>query len=708
MEDWYRCATEPKSVAVVGASEAPGRSNYMVNLMRNNFGRTIYPVNPGRAAVFGLQSYPDLRSLPGEAEAVWMLVPAAATPAVANELQCCGARFVYVGAAGFAEVGEEGRELQRKLVDAAHRAGARVLGPNGNGLFKASSGFFGSGLTLAPDLAEFLRRDRSIAMISQSGAVGGAIQAIATDKRLPIDLLFATGNECDITLAELLEQVVEDDAISVVLLYLESIRDSGRFVRAARRARDLGKTIIALKTGLSEVGAKVALSHTAGVVGSGPTFLGICAQLGIIVARSPVQLVELARMTSRFGQADVRSVGVVTVSGGQAGLYADALAAGGFELPPWSAVDIESFRRRLPAYAGSGNPLDASGQLIATAEGFEDVVRAAHRSTATDATIVCLRPRRNQEAPLAERIVAVTEGSPKPMLVTWLGGARVAYELLDEAGVPCFEDIPPAAAVLRAIKAARARRSEPVRPAAPRRRLPQSSLGLLADAKAAGLGVVDEVNAKKIVASAGLDVPGELRLTAGPAGSAGSAGEQLRGSNLRLPVVAKIVSAGLAHKSDAGAVRMGLATLADVEAAVADLRTIAAGLHLESYDVILQEEVPRGTELLLGMKRDESFGAVLVIGHGGVLAEALADVAVAIPPLTPGDVSRLIATLGHPRLTAGFRGLPPADTEPVRAAVAAFSELILDLPEWVGSVDVNPLIAAPDGRAVAVDALFTL
>jgi acetyltransferase len=268
--------------------------------------------------------------------------------------------------------------------------------------------------------------------------------------------------------------------------------------------------------------------------------------------------------------------------------------------------------------------------------------------------------------------------------------------------VPCFDDIPTAVAVLSAIRASQARATEPAPSAIRAGSLPPASLGLLTAARAAGHPTVSEIGAKEILAAAGITVPAELRATAGPLD------EQLAKSGLRLPVVAKLVSADLAHKSEVGAVRVGLSSPADVEEAVSDLRDLAAELKLGTYEVIVQEQIPRGTELLLGMQRDPSFGPVLVLGHGGILAEALGDVAVAIPPLIETDVSRLLAVLGHPRLTAGYRGLPPADTESVRAAVTAFSRLVLALPEWVESVDVNPLISAPDGRAVAVDALFTL
>jgi acetate---CoA ligase (ADP-forming) len=703
MESWFPAATSPGRIAVVGASADAARSPYLVNLLRAGFPGVVLPVNHRHDTVLGLPAYPSLASLPGPVDHVAVVVPARRVLSALDGLERSGARFVYIGSAGFAELGADGQRLQDDIVAAVRGAGARLLGPNGNGVMSRRSRLYATAITLTEsDFGPHGRRNA--ALVVQSGALGAALRSIAHNAGLEIAYYFATGNEADLTSAEVIGEVAGDHSIDVVLCYLEGVRDGREFIRAVSKARASGQRVVALKVGRSAEGERVAASHTASVTGDSRTFADMCVRAGVALAESPTQLIDIGVLGATVGSAAPSRIGVVSISGGMSALIADALPAG-LSLPAqWPEPIRSSIAAELPSFITVANPLDGSAELVRDRETFVRILTAVQESPTTDVTVVGLTYLHSKETMLAEAIMDVAGQRSKPLVVVWLGASGIAKPLLVRHGVPVFDDIPALMSVLGSVRRAAAATGgtlDRAGAAGSVAELRERIAPALTEARAQGLVVMDEVLSKRVLARAGIDVVPEVTLE-------GAEPDQWPWPSIRLPAVAKLVSPGLAHKTDLGAVKLGLRSREAVETAVRELFRLAEQAGLPEARVVLQEQLPEGTELLVGMKRDASFGPLVVLGHGGVLAEALEDVVVTAPPLSPSDVPRLLAGLRHRRLTEGFRGRPAAATPAAAAAIARFSQLVLALPEWVTSVDVNPLIVTHDGRAVAVDALVIL
>jgi len=701
--DWYRCAVQPRNVAIVGASEDPQRSRYLTNLRAGGFAGEIYAVNPNRATVLGQPAYPSLRDLPGSVDLVIIQVAAALVPGVMSDAAETDAGCVYVGSAGFAEAGPAGLELQRQLQARAAQAGIRVIGPNGNGIMSARSSLLAAGFVLTDDMRHGVR-DEGVAIVAQSGAVAACVLAMAQQAALPIGTYFATGNACDVSMAEVLEQLATDDAVKVVLLYLEGLPDGPRFLRAVDLARAAGKVIVALKVGTSAAGALASASHTATLAGDTVAYEGLFRQHGIVRAGSAVDLVNIGRLVRATGERVSRNVGVVSFSGGISVMLTDALTEHGFVLPAWAPPIAEEIRASLPAYASIRNPVDGTGALTASSETLQAVLGAAHSDPGTGITVLGLGILNEKEAVLAEAIARVGEGTSKPLAVVWLGGSGVAAAQLGPKGIPVFRDVPELARALGALAdtgheppaadgaAAVADSHSPV---------PAQVRAIIDQARAAGTPVLGEAESKMVLAAAGISTVPEVAVHA-------VAEVRAALSTLSFPIVAKLAAAGLNHKSELNAVRLGLTTVTAVETTVSELLDLATTLGLAAPAVLLQEQVDGGSELLLGMKRDPTFGPLVVVGPGGVLAEAMEDVAVGAAPLTAAQAEALLLRLRHRQLITGFRGRPSMVTSAVTGAVCAFSQLAAALPDSILSLDVNPLIVRAAGPPVAVDALIEL
>jgi acyl-CoA synthetase (NDP forming) len=567
----------------------------------------------------------------------------------------------------------------------------------------ARSSFLAAGFALTEEARRSIR-DEGIAIVAQSGAVAACVLAMAQQAGLPVGTYFATGNECDVSTAEVIQQMAEDDSVRVILLYLEGLRDGPHFLRAADLARAHGKVVVALKVGASEAGARVSISHTAALAGDDAAYDGLFRQHAIVRAASATALVDLGRVVRAVGPAVGRRVGVLSFSGGISVMLTDALTSRGFQMPAWSPASTEAMRAELPAYASVQNPVDGTGALTATPETLERVLRAAHGDPGTDVTVLGLGILHAKEAVLADAILRASQGVGKPLLVAWLGGAGVAAVRLGASGVPVFTDVPDLARALGSLADA-GRLSEDFRRApdrvGPAHLAADEAQAILDTAWVSGATALDEVEARRLLAAGGIETVREVVVRT-------PAAVRPAMSTLSLPLVAKLASATLAHKSDVNAVRLGLGSVPAVEDAATELLALAANLGLADATVVLQEQVSGGSELLLGMKRDATFGPLVVIGPGGVLAEALEDVAIGGAPLTVSQAEQLLASLRHRKLIAGFRGRPTMMTAGVAQAIRCFSELIAVLPDSVLSVDVNPVIVRHDGTAVAVDALIEI
>jgi acyl-CoA synthetase (NDP forming) len=690
--DWLEKLLEPASVAIIGASDdikAPG-GRVMRFMLSYGYRGKIWPVNPKRAEVQGVKAYASVRELPGVPELAAVLVPASAALEALEDCAALGVPIAVVGSAGFSESGPQGVELQARLADIAARTGLRLIGPNTNGVINCRSGLTAT-FTPALDQDEFRIADGPVAIVSQSGAIGGALFYDAQRSGLPVGRLINTGNELDISLEMALEALLEPDmGTGTILCYSEGLRKPEVFIRAARRARELGKRIALLKTGTSQSGAKAAAAHTASLAGEDRVYDGVLHQLGVARARGMTHLLDVGRVMAARPEPLGRRASIVSMSGGVGIMLTDALETAGLRLATLSDQMKQALDPLLPPFLGRNNPLDVGGAPFHDLERLGRILQILEANADSDFTVVAVGSFERRQLEIADALLEAWRRLSKPLFVVWFGGGDLATARLNRAGVPTFPD---ARRLVEAVSAAVERPCGASLPAAPTASgAAAAANAVIVRARAAGLNIIDEVDGKRILAAYGLDVVREQVV-------ARESDCEAALEPLRLPVVAKLLSSELVHKARVGGVRLGLQSPQAVREAVRELIALAGQLELADAKVVLQEQIEPGVELLLGMKRDPTFGPVITLGVGGAFAEAWDDVQVRLPDAGL-DVADMLALLR-------YRGLiEPAMIAP---SVAGFCELVRELGDELDAIDINPLIVDPrQGRAVVVDTVFFL
>ena len=679
----------PRSVAVVGASSDPGRigGRPIAYTLRAGFEGALYPVNPSRETVQGLRAYPDLLSIPGEVEFALLAVPAAA---LEGALEACAAKGVgaaVVFTAGFAELGPEGAARQARLVERARAAGIRLLGPNCLGLYNAALGH-------CPTFTSFLQDGPPppgrVGLITQSGAFGTHLLNMARARRIGVSLWASTGNEADVTLAELLEHAVEEGGLAAVGLYMEAVNDRPRFLRALARARERGVPVAVMKVGASEVGAEAARSHTASLAGSDAAFDAALARHGAARARTTEELLDVLYAASVAPLPRGRRVAIVTVSGGAGVLMADAAAEHGLEVPALPLAAQARLREASPLM-GTRNPVDTTAHALNDPSLIGRALEVVASSGAADMTAAFFTSWTAQPA-MGEAIreaVGAARRPDAPFAMVCQGNAATlaAYEA---DGSPVFED--PARAIRALAHLASLgeamRRDEPPDP--------PPVLGIALEARAVG-----EAEAKAILARAGIEVPPE-EVASDPAGAAEAA------ARVGFPVALKVVSPDLPHKTEVGGVALGLADARAVEAEatamLARVAEAAPGARIEG--LLVSRMAGEGVELIVGGRVDPVMGPLVVVGLGGVFVEVLRDTVTELAPVGPRRARAMLGRLRGAALLRGVRGRPPLDVGAAADAVARLSALVAENEGVLGSVEINPLLVRERG-ALALDALAT-
>lgn len=680
----------PGSVALVGCPgdlSRPG-ARPLRYLLQHGYPGRIYPVNPRHAEIAGLRAYPSLWELPERPDVVWIGVPArevAATLAACARLKVPGALIL---SAGFGETDRAGRARQAELRRIAREGGVAVLGPNMLGFINCWDRV---PLTYSP--AGGLERllPGALGVASQSGALGGIIVNRAVDRHVGISAMISTGNELDITVSECLEYFADDPRTQAVALVVEGIRDGLRFRQAAGRLLEAGKPLVALKLGRSRAGRRNALTHTGALAGSTVAWEAVARQLGIVEVESLEDLVEVAAYLSRERRA-VRRVAVVSTSGGASILVADHLEVRGVRLPPLSRRTVDALGRLLPRYAATrDNPVDVTAGL--SEDVYRRVVEALVQEPRVDAVVAVVTGAQGVER--AQNLAAVARDAPRPVVVCWLGGSltEAGVPVLDAAGVTCFRSPRVAALALAAplrIRAARGLwRGRPRRFRAARRTwLP-----------APGAGILPYETAAALARSAGIPLAPE-RVVRTPAAAARAA------RRVGVPVAVKVLARELVHKTDAGAVVLGLDTAAAVRRAAARLLGRRWGTPVEG---LLVQRMVKGVEVLVGVTRDPVFGPLLLLGAGGVHAELLAETAARPLPVSRREIRAMLSEVRGLRALAAVRGGPPRDVAALVRAVAAVARLAGALGDRLEALDVNPLVVGARGEgAWAVDLVVEL
>ncbi|MFF3671811.1 acetate--CoA ligase family protein [Microtetraspora malaysiensis] len=684
----------PRSIAMVGASNSPTRIGGTVfgNLLRN-FPGEVYPVHPKDEVVQGRTAYRSVRDVPEAVDMAVIAVPAPAVVDVVAECAALGVGGATVITSGFAEAGPEGRALQDRLTAVARETGIRVIGPNCIGYMNTHGGVMAN-FMLTPD--QPMPEAGPVALVSQSGGFGSYITNKAVLAGLRLGWFVSTGNEADVNVAAVLRHLVERPEVGVLLSFVETLRDPEVFVDTARRAAELDKPLVLLKAGRSEEAARAAMSHTASIVGSAQVLDAVCRQYGVFVASTMEELLDLGTIFQDGRRAGGDRVIVMTSSGGAGVLLADEAGQAGLSVPelPQDEQAALAADMPMPFYGSTANPVDTTAQTTAMPDAYRKVLNKVAASPSADmlTAVTWAGP-----GPANDAIVEMYQTTTKPVAIL----STAWSPQFQQAGVPTFTDPCRAMVALAAL----ARQSD-------RGPLPPDPAAFAADAgrvrrvreliaEAGTETTLLESTGKRILAMYGIPVTREEMVTGEDA--AVEAAERIGG-----PVAIKVMSYQLPHKSDAGAIRLGLRGPDAVRAGYRDMLDEVArrapGAAVEG--VLVQQMAPARLELTCGVQRDPVFGPMVAIGLGGVLVEVLSEAVLLRPPF---DVDTARAALGRllgGRLLTGRRGLAEEEQRAAAEIMTGLATLALELGE-IAEIDVNPLRVA-DGALLAADALIVV
>ena len=676
---------KPASVAIVGASERPEAigTRLIRNLRLMDYPGRIYPVNPRYQELSGLRCYPSLTELPETPDAAFLAVPAAAGPELLEEAARCGIKAVFINANGYADGDAAGVALQRRIEAIAAANGIALAGPNNLGLVNVHDHC----ALWTPRYMQTIPAG-PVAVISQSGSI--ALILSEDERKLGFSYLVTTGNEAAMTVADYLDRIVRDDRVSVVLLFLETIRDPALFARAAEEARRRGKRLIALKLGSSEGGRALVQAHTGSLAGEDRLYDAFFAAHGIIRVRDLDEMLETAvSLAADPSPPPTRQVVPVTLSGGEAALLADLGAALGIDFPKLAPATLAALRPAFPPYSGIGNPLDAWG-LGFNAERFGIVLNAllADPAIGTIGLSVDAPGQGGGDVPyaciMAEACVAARTDKRLVMFNNTSGTGVNAdvRAILDRARIPYLSGMRPALAAMGHL-ARLANPPAPARDVARAEPLPEDEIARFRALTEAGITMIDS----------------EFASTADDAVAAAA--------RLDCPVVLKGLAAHLPHKSDLGLVRLGLSDAASVRGAYGDISAILGSYARadSTARIVVQAMAGEGVELILGVRNEPGFGSFVLVGPGGVLVEINAQVSVRLGPVDAATARAMLCETAAGCLLEGVRGRAACDIDAVAGAIAAFSAFGAAQMEHLAAIEINPLIAGPAG-AVGVDLLL--
>jgi len=679
VKDWGTALFEPRSVALVGASASPGKVGHVVlrNLLAT-FGGDVHPIHPTESEILGRACHASVRDVAGSVDLAVIVVPAAATPAVLEDCASAGVRAAIVIGGGFAEAGPDGRALQDRVAAIGRAAGIRLVGPNCFGVINVHAG-------LNASIGIGLPEPGGVSLFSQSGAYGMAAFSRSKDGEIGFAKVIAPGNTMDLDEVDVLRYLGGDGRTRVIAMLLESIRDGAAFVAAAREVSP-HKPVIVLKTGRGESGRRAAASHTAALAGDAAVAAAALRQAGVRLVTDGLTLLDVAAALDRQPAPRGGRVAIVTNSGGTGVELADLLEGEGMTVPRLSPDLQAGLREHLPAHASPENPVDITVDWERFPTMYGETIRALLDSDEIDALVPVLLQRSALIPEVTERVIAEVaaareRGSMTPVHICWVGPheAEANRRRLLGAGIPCS---PWAARTVRTLAAARPPVVRPVP-------VVGESVAPPASADAGGWLAPDET--LSLVTAAGVPVV-RWRLVDSGAAAVGVAVE------LGFPVVLKAVRPDVLHKSEAGAVRLGLADADAVRVAARDLeRNLGRGPFL------VQHQAEPGVELVVGAVAAPGFGTMVVAGLGGIWVEALGDVAMRLAPFGPDEAASMLDELRGAALLDGGRGRPPVDRHALACLIADVSAWVARAP-WLAELDINPLISTRDGGLVAVDA----
>ena len=696
----------PRNVVIVGATDKPGNwpQRVLRNLRRFEFPKPIYPFNPTRDSVWDMRCYRTFTELPEPPDHLVVLAPAKTVPATLREAAAAGARSATIMTSGFEEApDEQGQKLGAELRAAIAETGVAVSGPNCLGNFNAAASFF----SLPDDRAQLLKQG-PVAVVGQSGGIAMAIKRTLEERGVYTEALVTSGNETGLTTADYIAYFATLPRIKVIACYLESVHDTGTFLAALRAARASGKHVVVMKLGASAAGREAAAAHTGALAGSMEAFDAVAGKAGALRVGNLDDLIEAVEFLVHSPMPRGKRIGSVTFSGGMRGMLLDAAETHGLAFRPLSGRTAAAMKEILSVGSIIGNPLDAGFAALSSNEAYLKCIEAL---LADDEIDMLLLQEELLRAPGSERkeknlhdVNAIAAKAEKPIAYV----SMVSYGLNDyardlRARLPNVAFMQEVDKTLRTLKAITQHVGLPQAKAAAPRTASNEGRALLDSAVAAGgPRTLDEVTSKSLLAAYGLRTPREVL-----AKTEDEAAKAAR--EIGFPVVAKIVSRALPHKSDIGGVKVNLTD----EAAVRDAfrKIMEAGKNHPDKPqvdgVLIAQMVSGGLELVLGATTDPEMGPVILFGSGGVDLELTRDVALAACPLSEADALDLIGRTRAGVLVGGYRGRPALDRQALVEALLAVSSLMHDAGGAIAEIDVNPFLLTQKG-GFALDALVVL
>ncbi|MGQ9680186.1 MAG: acetate--CoA ligase alpha subunit [Candidatus Bathyarchaeia archaeon] len=679
----------PRSIAIIGASNTQGKVGFTLikNMVDSGFSGNLFPINPGSREIQGIRCFPSVLDVPSEIDLAVVAIPANGVLNVAEECGKKGVKVLIVISAGFKETSREGAILERQLADICLKYGMRLQGPNCLGIIDTSS-------SINLSFARSMPKKGGIGFISQSGALGTAVLDWAITEGIGFSSFVSLGNKADLDEVDFIEAMGERNEVKVILIYIESIEKGQKFIETAKKIVKK-KPIVILKGGISAAGAKAAGSHTGALVGSFIAYKTAFRKAGVILAESVEELFNYALAFTEQPLPEAGGVAIITNAGGPGILVTDLCEKLEVPLAVFSHNTRQELASKLPPAASLGNPIDILGD--ARADRYEFALNEALQDSNVGSTIVLLTPQAMTESlATAERIVEISKKiRNKTILTVFMGGRSIEDALmhLRENKIPCYDFPEKAVKTLATMleysriihsKEEHLERFEDV----DRIRVEKIFQNVREDNR----NVLLPYEAAEAVESYGITVP-KIRLAHSPEEAVDFAEE------LGYPIVLKIASPDILHKTDIGGVVLNLKSPEDVRASFEEIMVKVSHFmpHARIYGIMVYRMAPSGREMIIGMSRDVQFGPLLMFGLGGIYVNILKDVTFGLAPLTRCEVDRMIEDTKAYTLLKGIRGESPSDIKTLKEYILRISQFVLDFPQIL-EMDINPIIVYQEGR----------
>ncbi len=694
----------PKTVAVIGATETPNTVGRTIlwNLVGSPFGGTVFPINPKRPSVLGVKAYKHISEVPEPVDLAVIVTPAATVPGIVHDCAEEGVKGAIVISAGFKEIGPAGQELERQTLLEARRGNMRIIGPNCLGVMSPLTG-------LNATFASTIARPGNVGFISQSGALCTAVLDWSLREMVGFSAFISIGSMLDVGWGDLIYYLGNDPRTRSIVIYMESIGDARGFLSAAREVA-LNKPIIVIKAGRSEAAAKAAASHTGSLAGSDEVLEAAFRRSGVLRVNSIADLFYMAEVLGKQPSPKGPRLTILTNAGGPGVLATDALIANQGELTELSPAVMESLNQILPAAWSHNNPIDVLGD--ASPERYAKAVEIAAKDPNSDGLLVVLTPQSMTDpTQTAEHLRPYAKLEGKPILASWMGGADVAagIAILNQARIPTFQ-FPDTAVraftyMYRWAYNLKGLYETPSLPEDSAEYTPNKTLTaeIIQNARDAGRTILTEAESKQVLDA--YFIPTVRTVVARTLEEAVEQAERIG-----YPVVLKLFSETITHKTDVGGVQLNLAGREAVERAWRRIQTSvtekAGAEHFQGVTVQPMIKTGDGYELIVGSSLDAQFGPVLLFGTGGQLVEVFKDRALSLPPLNTTLARRMMEQTKIYKALQGVRGRQPVNLAELEQVMVRFSRLVVEQP-WIKEIDINPLLATPD-RLVALDARIVI